>query len=363
MRNFNSFIAGAILLVSSGGIVVGLYQFVKFWMEPPSQSPRAVFYEVKPGTSPGQIAHSLESLGIISNARMFYWYGRLTGKLTKFKSGDYRFLTNMKPDDVMNIIMSGISFGYPLTVPEGYTAAQIASALNKFRPGSGDKFLKLCENKSFIADMNLFENPPPRLEGFLFPDTYLVTRKEPMEELVFQMVKKYRSVFTSELEALAKARGFTELQTITLASIVEKETGAPQERPLVASVFHNRLRKHMRLQSDPTVVYGIKDYDGNITKKDLTTYHPYNTYVIPALPIGPISNPGKDAIIATLKPAQSNYLYFVSHNDGTHEFTENYEDHKKAVAKFQIDPKAREGHSWRDLRNTLSHPTAAAIKK
>src|SRR6185312_975952 len=143
--------------------------------------------------------------------------------------------------------------------------------------------------------------------------------------------------------------------------IIEKETGAPQERPMISSVFHNRLRKRMKLQSDPTTIYGIwKRYDGNIHKSDLSTQNPYNTYFVPALPVGPISNPGREAIRAALNPATSDYLYFVSHNDGTHEFSTTYENHTKAVKKFQLDAKARAGKSWRDLykkNQALSQPT------
>jgi UPF0755 protein len=168
--------------------------------------------------------------------------------------------------------------------------------------------------------------------------------------MIRQMVRHFQSIWTEEKETRAKALGFTRHQLITLASMVEKETGAPQERPIISSVFHNRLRKKMKLQSDPTTIYGIWErYDGNIHRADLLSETPYNTYTIPALPIGPIGNPGKEAIEAALHPAQTDYLFFVSHNDGTHEFTRSIEEHNKAVTKFQLDPKARAGKSWRDL--------------
>jgi UPF0755 protein len=143
---------------------------------------------------------------------------------------------------------------------------------------------------------------------------------------------------------------------VTLASIVEKETGAPGERPMIASVFHNRLKKSMRLQSDPTIIYGILDQNGgepvkNITKQDIITTTPYNTYKIEALPVGPIANPGKESLLATLNPAESDNFYFVSRNDGTHIFTKTYEEHSQAVRTYQLDPKMREGKSWRDLSN------------
>ncbi|MBI3543981.1 MAG: endolytic transglycosylase MltG, partial [Deltaproteobacteria bacterium] len=273
----------------------------------------------------------------------------------RFKAGDYRFTNKMLPSEVMAIIMSGVSYGMQLPIPEGFNMAQIAEALDKVKPGSRERFLELCADRKFIATLELSPGgtAPATLEGYLFPETYLVGRKTPEEEVIRQMVRKFKGVFTPELRARAKEIGLSEHETITLASIIEKETGAPDERPLISSVFHNRLKKHMKLQTDPTVIYGIRNYNGNITRKDLETPTPYNTYFIPGLPPGPIASPGKDAIVAALYPKESPYLFFVSHNDGTHEFTSTYDDHRKAVTKFQLDPKAREGKSWRDLSKRL----------
>jgi len=353
LKRNTSFFAAFVLVFGSLGVLYGLYQFADFWMKAPGTQDQAVFYDVKKNMTPGQIISDLSSLGVITNPRFFYWVGRFTGKLNKFKAGDYRFTTSMKPTEVYGILVSGISYGIPLTVPEGHNINQIAGYLDKIRPGDGSEFLKLCTSAKFIESLGPWEKTPTTLEGFLFPETYLVTRRSPVSELIKQMVKRHRAAFTTEYKERAAEIGFTEYQVVTLASVVEKETGAPQERPMVASVFHNRLKKKMKLQSDPTVIYGIKNYAGNITKKDLLTFHPYNTYVIPALPIGPIGNPGSEAIKAVLYPAESPYLYFVSHNDGTHEFTETYEAHSRAVQKFQIDRKAREGRSWRELSNKL----------
>lgn len=327
------------------------FRFLSFLAEAPQAGgtePRVVFYEVKGKESPMTIARELEKEGIVTNARLFYWYGRLTGRTKKIKSGDYRLTAAMRPHEVMAIITSGVSYGMPLTVPEGYNMQQVAEALEALKPGSGERFLGLCSDREFISSLGI-PGALATLEGYLFPDTYLVGRKTTEEEIIHSMVKKFKATFTPDFEKRAREIGMTEHQVITLASIIEKETGAKEERPMISSVFHNRLKKHMRLQSDPTVVYGIKNYDGNITRKHLETPTPYNTYTIPALPPGPISNPGALAIRAALYPVESKFLYFVSHNDGTHEFTATYEDHKKAVAHFQLDPHAREGKSWRDL--------------
>jgi UPF0755 protein len=162
------------------------------------------------------------------------------------------------------------------------------------------------------------------------------------------MVEKFKDVYFREIRTEADKKNMTRHDVVTLASIIEKETGAPEERPIISSVFHNRMQIGMKLQSDPTVIYGKIGDKTNITRTDLVTPSPYNTYTLKGLPIGPISNPGKDSMLAAINPATTKYFYFVSQNNGTHVFTVNYKDHQKAVTKFQLDPAARAGHSWRE---------------
>lgn len=346
-------LTGLILLGLSVALIAVAVRFVGFCMSSASGGrERFAFYEVVKGARPQTVAADLAKLGVVSDARLFRWYGRLTGKTAKIKAGDYRLSTKMRPAEVMGVLTSGVSFGVPLTIPEGNNVKQVAALLEDLRPGAGVKFTALAFDRRFAArvlgQLGLVK-PPHSLEGYLYPDTYFITRTVSEEEVIRQMTSRYRAIFTEALSARARELGFTEHQVVTLASIIEKETSAPQERSMISSVFHNRLRKRMRLQSDPTVIYGIPGYDGNIRRKDLETKTPYNTYVIYGLPPGPIGNPGRDAIFAALYPAESPYLYFVSHNDGTHEFTTNYADHIKAVARYQLDRRAREGKSWRDL--------------
>lgn len=357
MSKTPSLVIGIFLFVCAVTLATVTYKFIGFWMNPVNAGPsKMIFYEVKPGVPAAVIARDLEDLHVISSARLFYWYGRLTGKTQKFKAGDYRFSTKMKPNEVITIVMSGVSYGYPLIIPEGFNSVQIAELIENFRPGSGERFLKLSADRKFIGSLwttlGIATAAPTSLEGYLFPDTYLIGRKVSEEEIIKAMVRKHRSIFTSEMVNRAQTMGMTEHQIVTLASIVEKETGARHERPIIASVFHNRLKKKMKLQSDPTVIYGLRNFNGNITRRDLDTHTVYNTYRIKGLPPGPIANPGKDAILAALYPATTEFLYFVSHNSGTHEFTTNYDDHRKAVVRFQIDRKAREGKSWRDLQKS-----------
>lgn len=345
-------IAGVAFLICGTIVASAGYRFLSFALSIPvggNGTPKEIFYEVKPHLNAMRIADDLERAGIVTDARLFYWYARLTGKSAKLKAGDYRFTDHMTPGEVAAILMSGISYGMPMTVPEGYNMKQVAEIFNGLRPGEGERFLELCQDPAFIATLGFSAPPPSTLEGYLFPETYLVGRKMPVEEAIRAMVRKYRAVFTPELVQRARELRLTEHQVVTLASIIEKETGFKKDRPLISSVFHNRLKKHMKLQSDPTVIYGMRDFNGKIGRKGLSTPTPYNTYTIPALPPGPIANPGKEAILAALYPPESNYLYFVSHNDGTTEFSATYDQHRKAVAKYQLDPRAREGRSWRDL--------------
>jgi UPF0755 protein len=195
------------------------------------------------------------------------------------------------------------------------------------------EFISSATDSSFVREEGI---DAETFEGYLFPDTYYFSKDVTSEKIISAMVKKFRSVFTSTYKEQAKKLGLSIHRAVTLASIIEKETGDPEERSVISSVFHNRLKKKMRLESDPTVIYGIKDFDGNIKKRHLKTSTPYNTYQIPGLPPGPIANPGKKAIEAALFPADTDFLYFVSKKDNTHMFSTNIRDHNKAVRKYQL---------------------------
>jgi UPF0755 protein len=284
--------------------------------------------------------------------------GRVSRLWKRVKAGEYKFTPQMTPLEVFRVLTSGVSVLHPLTVREGENMYQIAQDLEQMGLSKKMTFISLCKNPKFISSVGLKDPRIKTLEGFLFPETYFLNKTMSTEDIIRGMVRKFTAVWGQEQDSRAKALGMTQYDVITLASMIEKETGAPQERPMISSVFHNRLQKKMRLQSDPTTIYGIwEHYDGNLHKSDLSTQNDYNTYYVPALPAGPISNPGREAIHAALYPAQSNFLYFVSHNDGTHEFTATYGDHLSAVRKFQLDPKAREGKSWRDLYKQKQAPT------
>ena len=306
--------------------------------------------EIRKGESPAEITRDLAKIGSITDRGSFILVGRLTRQWKHIKAGEYEVSATQSPLEIFKVITSGVSVVHRITVREGENMYEIAKAIEQEKLGISDKFLNLCRDPKFIQSLGLPLPPSGTLEGYLYPETYFFNRSLTLEDMIRQMVRKFQTVWTPEYEARAKALGLNPYQTLTLASVIEKETGAPQERPMVSSVFHNRLKKGMRLQSDPTTIYGIwTRYRGNLHRSDLVEATPWNTYAIPRLPLGPISNPGKESLEAALHPIDSPYLFFVSHNDGTHEFTANLSDHNKAVRKFQIDPKARDGKSWRDL--------------
>jgi UPF0755 protein len=305
--------------------------------------------EIHRSDSHAAITKALVAKGIIQDPTMFNWLGRLTRQWRGVKAGEYQVSAAMSPMTIFATITSGISVIHPVTVREGENMYEIAEDIADKQLSKKEDFLALCTDSEFITTLG-FKPEMKTLEGFLYPDTYYFNRTMNAEDMIRQMVRHANQMWTHSDQSAAEALGMSRFQIVTLASIIEKETGAPQERPMISSVFHNRLEKKMRLQSDPTTIYGMWDhYQGKIHKTDLSAINPYNTYTIPALPLGPIANPGKDAIEAALHPATTDYLFFVSHNNGTHEFTRSLDEHNRAVRKFQLDPKAREGKSWRDL--------------
>lgn len=320
-----------------------------FVNSPMSSTSEEVVFEVKPGQSFVTVVRELQAQEMIRNGQLFSLFAKIKGQASRIKVGEYALNRNMRPNDVLNVITSGKSIPHPFTVPEGFNMFEISEMYQEKGFGTQKEIMDLVRDPEFIQELTgeKYES----LEGFLFPETYNLTKYTTAKELVTSMVRKFQSVW-KEIEPIAKQKGWSKLQTVTLGSIVEKETGVPEERPIISSVFHNRMQKNMRLQTDPTVLYGKALGLGkmiiSITRADLTTPTRYNTYTIPGLPPGPIANPGKEAMLAALQPASSEFLYFVSRNNGTHIFSRDYKGHVDAVRKFQMDPRAREGKSWRD---------------
>jgi len=288
---------------------------------------------IKPGQNLKQIAANLEKQSIISNKSYFILFAKYQKADTKLQAGEYILSASRSPQQILEILKKGKVKQYRLTVPEGLNVNEVALVAEKAGFCSKSQFNNLCRDASFISS---FDIKAPSLEGYLFPDTYFFPKHASCREIISKMVENFNNTFTKKWKLAAEKMNFSIHDTVTLASIIEKETGDASERAIISSVFHNRLERNMRLESDPTVIYGIKNFDGNIKRKHLRTVTPYNTYQIKGLPAGPIANPGALSLHAALYPEKTSYLFFVSKKDSTHKFSETIKEHNKAVKKYQL---------------------------
>jgi UPF0755 protein len=292
-----------------------------------------VLFSVKSGESFKRMSRRLANGGIIADAPKFVWYARLKGYDKSIKAGDYELSATLTPEQILQRMVQGKVALYKLTIPEGYTMAQIAELISQTTQITSRAFMQKATDAAFAREKGVNANT---FEGYLFPETYFFPKNVTPETCISTMVRRFHEVFGPEWRQRAEALNMSVHQIVTLASMIEKETGAAFERPLIASVFHNRLKRGMRLSSDPTVIYGIQNFNGNLTRKDLETWTPFNTYLIKGLPPGPIANPGRESLEAALYPAETDYLYFVSKKDRTHQFSTTLAEHNRAVRKYQL---------------------------
>ena len=269
---------------------------------------------------------------LVANGRLFSLWARLTKADRKIQSGEYLFTNALSPLDLLRMLTRGETLRYSITVTEGMTFRQIVTLLVAKRLGAEEQFLCLNTDPYFLARWGL---PPHGMEGYLYPATYQFSRRTAPEDILGAMIGRFYAALSPALYQQMAASELSVHQIVTLASLIEKETAAAAERNLISAVFYNRLRQGMPLQCDSSVIYGIPDFDGNLTRQHLTTPSPYNTYLLRGLPPGPIANPSGAAILAALQPAQSQYLYFVAKGDGTHEFSTDLSAHNRAVRRFQ----------------------------
>ena len=294
------------------------------------------FVELPAGSGSLAIGQRLVGSGIVRDIATFRTALWMSGQGRHLKAGDYRFDRAMTPFEVIDKIARGDVYVISVTFPEGLTIAEMAAIFESHGIGSAASFKEAARNAALVRELD----PEAKdLEGYLFPETYALSRRADAVKLVSLMVSRFEHVFTAELRQAAAARNLTVRKAVTLASIVEKETARGEERPLVAAVYTTRLRVGMPLQCDPTVIYALTKagrYAGNIHKEDLSVDSPYNTYRYPGLPPGPIASPGRASLEAAVRPAEADYLYFVSRNDGSHEFARTLDEHNRNVQKFQV---------------------------
>jgi len=328
MKRWTLFIpAGAGLLIIGISVYGLIYALTPSSGEAPSKT-----VTLKRGLTFKQIARTLEGEGIIHGVNRFVLLGRVVNAGSRIKAGEYFFDFPTSHWNVLTKITQGHVKTYKVTIPEGYGLVQIGDLLQRNGIVPKDAFLKEASSPETLSQHHI---DGPNLEGYLFPDTYTFAKDSDPAMVIRFFLLRFSQIFTPKMAERASEMGLSEGEILTIASIIERETSDLMERPLVSAVIHNRMKKGIRLQSDPTVIYGIPEFNGNLTRKDLMRYSPYNTYLIPGLPPGPICNPGTNSIMGALFPASVDYLYFVSKNDGTHKFSSTLKEHNEAVDKYQ----------------------------
>ncbi len=326
---------GARIIAGTALVGCALIFAVFFWLadyanRPGPEGPGEAVVLIPRGASFTAIASILADKGVIEEDIRFQLLALLHGKADRIRAGEFVLQRGVKPLEVLEQLDRAKVLQHPVTIAEGLQVEEIAAVFAAGGWCRQQEFLDVAGDADFLRALGLGD--VDTLEGYLYPDTYYLTRIPAVDarKIISMMVGRFFEVWQS-----LDTGGADRHETVILASIVEKETADPAERPRIASVFRNRLDKGMRLQSDPTVIYGIVGFTGDITRKDLRRPTPYNTYVIKGLPAGPICNPGKEAMAAVLQPAAEGYLYFVSRNDGTHHFSKTLGEHNRAVNTYQ----------------------------
>lgn len=330
-----------LLVVVVGGLVAAWLgkEVDTFLTTAPSTAHEARVIEIPRGAGPQTVSSVLAEHGVVTDAERFALFLRFREAAGGLRAGEFRFHTDMLPDDVLAVLLDGAEVTYPITFPEGLRIEELATRVEQAGVGPASEYIRLARDKAWIAKLDLPIPAPDNLEGLLLPETYNFPAGATVEDVVRTQVQRWVDLWDEQRVARAAELKLTPYEITVLASIIEKETGVADERPHIGGVFHNRLRKGMKLQSDPTIIYGLKNYRGNIRKKDILNPHPWNTYVIPGLPPTPIAGPGVAAIDAALWPMATRDLYFVATGGGAHDFSPTYAEHSRKVRHYQVQGK------------------------
>jgi UPF0755 protein len=340
----------AYLAAATGGLFVafGSVLFFKFWLFlhlPGSSIREPQQITIPQGMSANGIAQLLYQEGVISDQLGFRALCWVTHCGQKLRAGEYRISSLLTPSQIIEKLIQGKGIVHRVTFPEGCTVSDVARILAQSGLTSEEEILRLIKNKDYITSLGLQVSD---LEGYLFPETYFFEKQSDEPAILRTMVHQFMRRFPDSWQERASEIGLTVHEVIILASLVEKEAKIDSERPLIAAVFHNRLKQNMPLQSDPTAVYDLPDFSGPITRTHLERESPYNTYRHSGLPIGPICNPGVKSLKAVLYPEDVPFLYFVSNNDGTHQFSTNLSDHRQAVERYREKREAQSNNVHQD---------------
>ncbi len=301
----------------------------------PDGTSKIMLFEVERGSRVSSIAQDLKEKGVITKKWPLLLAYKLFYSSKSVKAGEYELRLPLSPKDILNILIEGSVYLHPITIPEGLTRKEIAQHLDADGFMRGDDFRAASGRTEWISG---WDDRASDMEGYLFPETYHFPKGTPAEKLVEAMVIQFEKSFNETWQNRARELGMSVREVVILASLIEKETSIPEERTLVSAVFHNRLKRGMKLDCDPTIIYALKQKDrfkDRLRTKDLRLDSPYNTYLYAGLPPGPICNPGRDSLQAALYPAPDKFLYFVSKNDGSHHFSSTLREHLRAVQKYQ----------------------------
>ena len=336
MRVFKLILAlGLLALAAAIGFAYHSYEKLRVPFK--GYSEEEIFFTVERGASGQAVGRALEAKGIIENAWLFSVALRVRDQTDRIQAGEYRFFEPRTALQVIDQLVEGDIYTFAVTVPEGLTVRETAEHLSSQALGDAAELERVFRDPSGILEL---DPEAEDLEGYLFPSTYRFSRNPTPAEVRGAMLHQFKQTFTEGRRARSQEVGLTLREVVTLASVIEKETGQASERPLIGSVFWNRLERGMSLGSDPTIIFALKrmgTYDGNLRRKDLELDSPYNTYIYPGLPPGPIASPGAESIDAVLYPEESPYYYFVSKNDGSHYFSKTLREHNNAVRKYQVE--------------------------
>ncbi len=334
-----------VALLLGGGLYLWKMRLLDFAQRPSRQHDfSSKLVEVPLGSTPAQVGALLAQQGVVDDEKTFArWLQYVDGSAASLKAGTYEVSPSMTPREIVEMLVRGRDHEVRFTVPEGLRKEEVAKIIADAGFGTVDDIVATMERPELKAHFGVPQvgadgthGVPGGVEGYLFPDTYQFAPGTPVEQILKRMRRRLEEVLNDKLRARMDELGWDLHKALTLAAIIEEETGKSSERAHISSVFHNRLNKGMKLQTDPTVIYACDDYDGVIKKKHLQREHPYNTYLIPGLPPGPIAQPGKAAIVAALFPTKSKDLFFVAMGDsGTHVFCPDLACHTQAAQQWQ----------------------------
>jgi UPF0755 protein len=326
------FLITILLIFGMGGVSVALWLFIYAQTPITPDKGETVTIDIPTGTGFFEVTDLLSRAGLVKNKPLFYTLAALKRAARSIRAGEYEFSTAQTPLQMLDKLIRGEIKYYRVTIPEDLSMKEIAEKLKEFKLIDEDAFFDLAYDKAFLSSLGIKASS---VEGYLFPDTYFLTRSMSTRQIMRIMVDRFFQKVSKPMFDAAAQKGLTPHQYVTFASLVGKETGYRAEKPTIAAVFFNRLRIGMPLQSDPTAVYDLKDFDGVVLRSHYRRISPYNTYIIKGLPPGPIANPGLDSFQAVLKPADVDYLYFVAQKDGTHFFSSTLDQHYEAFLRVR----------------------------